>query len=265
MNNSKVNSKSQKKISRALGQAIGKYNLIEESDRIMIAVSGGKDSIAMLYFLNELIKKAPIKFEIFAYTLDQSQPGYDSSQLKKFYQELGVEHYIITKDTYSIVTDKIEEGKTYCSLCSRLRRGILYNEAQRLGATKIALGHHSDDAIETLLLNLFYAGKTASMPAIFKSDDKRNVVIRPLILAREKDIETFSNEMNFPIIPCNLCGSQDNLKRQQIKNWLNTQEETNKTIRASISSALGNISPSHLLDEKLFPFKSISAKQKDLA
>lgn len=249
--------KKYKKLLNTVGKTIEKYGLIENGDRIMVAVSGGKDSIGMLHLLNELRRKAPIDFEIFAYTLDQGQPGFDASSLEKFYQNLNVEYYIDYEDTYSVVIDKIEEGKTYCSLCSRLRRGILYKQAQKLKANKIALGHHADDAIETLLLNLLYAGRMAAMPPKLIGKDQKNIVIRPLIKVNETDMSYLAKKLEFPIIPCNLCGNQENLQRQRIKAWLNDEEERNPIIKASIKSAMGNIDSLYLWDDNLTDYKAL--------
>ncbi len=250
--------KKYKKLLNTVGKTIEKYRLVEDGDRIMVAVSGGKDSIGLLYLLKDLKRKAPIDFEFFAYTLDQGQPGFDASKLEAFYKEMGVEYYIKYEDTYSVVIDKIEEGKTYCSLCSRLRRGILYNEAQRLNATKIALGHHADDAIETLMLNLLYAGRTAAMPPKLIGKDGRNIVIRPLIKVDESQMSYLSAQLDFPIIPCNLCGNQQNLQRQRIKEWLKDESNRNPIIRASLKSAMGKVEPLHLWDDNLTDFADLS-------
>jgi tRNA 2-thiocytidine biosynthesis protein TtcA len=217
----------------------------------MVAVSGGKDSHAMLYLLRELQKKAPFPFSLFALNVDQGHPGFPSELLPAYFEREGYEYVIVKEDTYSVVTEKVPEGKTFCSLCSRLRRGILYTQAQKLGATKIALGHHRDDVIETLMLNLLYAGQLKAMPARLRSDDGRNVVIRPLVYASEAELTELAELKGFPIIPCDLCGSQDNLKRKQVKQLLTTLNTENPTVRANVFAALGNIRPSHLYDLEL--------------
>ena len=212
----------------------------------MVAVSGGKDSIGLLYLLLDIREKSPIPFEIFAYTLDQSQPGFDSSELEEFYKDLGVEYYIEKEDTYSVVLDKTEHGKTYCSLCSRLRRGILYSKKGQYKANKLALGHHADDAMQTLMLNLLYSGRLAAISPKLISDDKNHIVIRPLIEADESELEWLSKVMGFPIIPCNLCSNQKNLQRQRIKKWIQKEESINPVVRGSFKSALKKVEPRHL-------------------
>ena len=250
--------KLQKRIRRQVGQAIADYNMIEDGDRIMVCLSGGKDSYTMLDILMSLQKSAPISFELIAVNLDQKQPGFPDHILPEYLKSIGVQHKIVTEDTYSIVRDKIPEGKTTCSLCSRLRRGILYRTAKELGATKIALGHHRDDIIETLFLNMFHGGKLKSMPPKLKSDNNEHVVIRPLAYAKEKDIETFSEAKAFPIIPCNLCGSQENLQRKQIKMMLNQWDKQHPGRIESMFNAIKNVVPSHLADTELFDFKTLS-------
>jgi tRNA 2-thiocytidine biosynthesis protein TtcA len=241
----------EKKLLSAVAKASSDFKMLEPGDRVMVAVSGGKDSHAMLYLLRELQKKAPFSFSIFALNVDQGHPGFPSEVLPDYLTREGYEHVIIKEDTYSVVTDKIPEGKTYCSLCSRLRRGILYTQAQKLGATKIALGHHRDDVIETLMLNLLYAGQLKAMPARLRSDDGRNVVIRPLVYCSEVELGELAALKQFPIIPCDLCGSQDNLKRKQVKQLLTTLNDQNPTVRANVFAALGNVRPSHLFDVEL--------------
>lgn len=237
-----------KKLSHEMGKAIADYNLIRENDRIMVCVSGGKDSLTLLHLLAAMQKKAPISFSLFAFTLDQAQPGFDSRLLEQFYKKMGIEYIIHKEDTYSIVTEKIKAGKTYCSLCSRLRRGVLYTQAQKLNATAIAMGHHAMDAAETLMLNFFYAGRLASMPPLLYSDEHKHRVIRPLIYADETDIEAFAKLSHFPIIPCNLCNNQENLQRARIKKILNHEIEKNPAIRYSMKKAMQNIEPRHLWD-----------------
>ncbi|MDH5720011.1 MAG: tRNA 2-thiocytidine(32) synthetase TtcA [Spirochaetia bacterium] len=245
----KIRFKKQKKKTLSLvGKAISDYHMIQENDRIMLAISGGKDSLFMLYILKIFQKKAPFHFDIFAYTLDQGQPGYSSKELEEYYKEMEIEYYIEHEDTYSVVIDKIEEGKTYCSLCSRLRRGILYSEADRLKANKIALGHHADDAIETLFLNLFYSGRMAAISPKMKSDDNKHTVIRPLILLEENDIAYMADKLELPIMPCNLCNNQENLQRQRIKKWISEENKINPVMKTSLKSALKKLEPRHLWD-----------------
>jgi len=236
---------------RDVGRAISDFGLIENGDRIMVAVSGGKDSYGLLVLLRALQRKAPVRFELIAVHLDQGHPGYDGAPLARWLADGGYEHRILRENTYAIVTDKIPEGKTYCSLCSRLRRGILYRVADDLRCNKIALGHHRDDALETLLLNLFFAGKLASMPARLTSDDGAHVVIRPLIYCAEETLARFATERAFPILPCNLCGSQSEAQRKQMKALITRLEEDHPQIRNSMLAALGNVNPSHLLDREL--------------
>jgi tRNA 2-thiocytidine biosynthesis protein TtcA len=217
----------------------------------MVAVSGGKDSHALLYLLREIQKSAPFRFSLVAVNLDQGHPGYPKQLLPEYFGREGYEHRIIYEDTYSIVKSHIAPDKTYCSLCSRLRRGILYNVAAELGATKIALGHHRDDAIETLLLNLFYSGQIKAMPPRLRSDDGRNVVIRPLIYCAESDLAAFAEEKSFPIVPCDLCGSQEHLQRKRIKRLIADLNAENPNVRGNLFAALGNVRPTHLLDRAL--------------
>jgi tRNA 2-thiocytidine biosynthesis protein TtcA len=241
----------EKKLLSAVARASADFRLLEPGDRVMVAVSGGKDSHGLLYLLRELQKRAPFPFSLFALNVDQGHPGFPAHVLPEYFEREGYEHVIVTEDTYSVVTEKVPEGKTYCSLCSRLRRGILYTQAQKLGATKIALGHHRDDVIETLMLNLLYAGQLKAMPARLRSDDGRNAVIRPLVYASEAELTELAALKQFPIIPCDLCGSQDNLKRKQVKQLLTTLNEQNPTVRANVFAALGNVRPSHLFDVEL--------------
>jgi tRNA 2-thiocytidine biosynthesis protein TtcA len=234
---------------RDVGRAIADFDLIEEGDRIMVAVSGGKDSYGLLSVLETLRRRAPIRFDLLAVHLDQNHPGYDGAPLARYLAATGIEHHILHEDTYSIVTEKIPEGKTYCSLCSRLRRGILYRAADELRCTKIALGHHRDDALETLLLNLFFGGKLSAMPARLVSDDQKHVVIRPLIYCAEETLSRFAEERAFPILPCNLCGSQSEAQRKQMKALLTRMEAEHPHLRATMLAALGNVIPTHLLDK----------------
>ncbi|AMG31823.1 tRNA 2-thiocytidine(32) synthetase TtcA [Grimontia hollisae] len=250
--------KLQKRIRRNVGQAIADFNMIEDGDRIMVCLSGGKDSYTMLEILQSLQKSAPISFELVAVNLDQKQPGFPEHVLPEYLESLGVEYKIVEEDTYSIVKDKIPEGKTTCSLCSRLRRGILYRTAKELGATKIALGHHRDDMLETLFLNMFYGGKMKGMPPKLVSDNGEHVVIRPLAYCREKDIERYAEAAAFPIIPCNLCGSQPNLQRQVIKEMLRDWDKRYPGRIETMFRAMQNVVPSHLADFELFDFKSIN-------
>lgn len=230
--------------------------MIESGDRIMVCLSGGKDSYVMLDMLRHLKRVAPIHFDLIAVNLDQKQPGFPEAVLPDYLSSLSVPFKIIEEDTYSIVKEKIPEGQTTCGLCSRLRRGILYRTADALGATKIALGHHADDLLETLLLNLFYGGSIKTMPAKLHADNGRNVVIRPLAYCREKDIAAHANVMNYPIIPCTLCGSQPNLQRQNMKALLHNWESEDPTRIASMMRAIRNVKPSHMLDSSLFDFDS---------
>ncbi|ASJ72425.1 tRNA 2-thiocytidine biosynthesis protein TtcA [Granulosicoccus antarcticus IMCC3135] len=232
------------------------FNLIEANDRIMVCLSGGKDSYAMLDLLLHLQRVAPIDFSLVAVNLDQKQPGFPQHVLPDYLDALGVEYRIVEEDTYSVVMDKVPEGKTTCGLCSRLRRGILYRVADELGATKIALGHHADDLLETLLLNMFHGGSIKTMPPKLHADNGNNVVIRPLAYCRETDLQAFSDIKGYPIIPCNLCGSQPNLQRQAMKQLLTTWEAEDPSRIASMLTSLGNVTPSHMLDKNLYDFDS---------
>jgi len=242
----RLNMDLERRLLRDMGRAIGNHHLIEDGDRIMVAISGGKDSYGLLVLLRALQARAPVSFELLAVHLDQGQPGYDGAPLERWLQAEGVPYKILREDTYSIVTDKIPEGKTYCSLCSRLRRGILYRVAGELGCNKIALGHHREDALETLLLNLFFGGKLASMPPRLVTDDGRFVVIRPLAYAAEADLAALAEERRFPILPCRLCGSQDEAQRKQMKALLADLERKHPTLRQTMLAAIGNVIPSHL-------------------
>jgi tRNA 2-thiocytidine biosynthesis protein TtcA len=242
----------------ATGKAIGDYNMIEDGDTVLVCMSGGKDSHAMLMLLLALKERAPIDFKLIAMNLDQKQPGFPAEILPAYLEKLGVEYRIVEADTYSIVKEKIPEGKTTCSLCSRLRRGVIYRTAKELGANKIALGHHRDDIVETLFLNLFFGAKMKAMPPKLATNDKKNIVIRPLAYCSEKDIAAYARQMGFPIIPCDLCGSQDNLQRQKVKEMLHAWELEQPGRVNNIFRAIGNVEPSHLADTNLYDFKNLS-------
>ena len=247
----------------ATGKAIGDYNMIEDGDTVLVCMSGGKDSHAMLMLLLALQERAPIDFKLIAMNLDQKQPGFPADVLPAYFEKLGVDYRIVNADTYSIVKEKIPEGKTTCSLCSRLRRGVIYTTAKELGANKIALGHHRDDIVETLFLNLFFGAKMKAMPPKLATNDKQNVVIRPLAYCSEKDIASYARQMAFPIIPCDLCGSQENLQRQKVKDMLQGWEREQPGRINNIFRAIGNVEPSHLADFNLYDFKSLSQAKVD--
>jgi tRNA 2-thiocytidine biosynthesis protein TtcA len=259
MKNAYENNKLSKRLCRQVGQAIGDFNMIEDGDRVMVCMSGGKDSYAMLDVLLMLRDRAPISFDIVAVNLDQGQPGFPKDTLPNYLRERGVQYHIESQDTYSIVKRVIPEGKTTCGLCSRLRRGILYRVADELGATKIALGHHRDDILQTLFLNMFFGGKLKGMPAKLVSDDGKHIVIRPMAYVREPDLERWAEVRNFPIIPCDLCGSQPNLQRQEIKAMLKDWERKFPGRVETCFSALANVVPSHLMDPKQYDFASLRA------
>ncbi|QWD60065.1 tRNA 2-thiocytidine(32) synthetase TtcA [Polynucleobacter sp. MWH-UH35A] len=249
--------KLEKKLCRLVGQAIGDFGMIEDGDKVMVCLSGGKDSYAMLDILMKLRERAPINFEIIAVNLDQKQPNFPTEILPNYLKSLGIQYHIEEQDTYSIVKRVIPEGKTTCGLCSRLRRGILYRVADELGATKIALGHHRDDILETLMLNMFYAGKLKGMPPKLRSDDGKHIVIRPLAYVPEKLLERYAADMNFPIIPCDLCGSQPNLQRQVMKEMLREWEKKHPGRVENVFRSMHHIVPSHLMDGEAFDFKNL--------
>jgi tRNA 2-thiocytidine biosynthesis protein TtcA len=253
--------KLQKRLRRNVGKAIADYNMIEQGDRVMVCLSGGKDSYAMLDVLISLQHSAPVEFELIAVNLDQKQPGFPEEVLPRYLTDLGVPYYILEKDTYSIVKEVVPEGKTTCGLCSRLRRGSLYGFAQDIGATKIALGHHRDDIVETLFLNMFFNGKLKAMPPKLLSDDKQNVVIRPLAYCKEQDLERYARYKEFPIIPCNLCGSQEHLQRVQVKQMLAQWEREYPGRTESIFRSICHVSPSQLGDPRLYDFSNLRVER----
>ncbi|GAA5175303.1 tRNA 2-thiocytidine(32) synthetase TtcA [Niveibacterium umoris] len=246
-----------KHLERQVGRAIGDFSMIEDGDVVMVCCSGGKDSYSLLSLLLSLRERAPINFRIIAMNLDQKQPGFPAEVLPAYFEKLGVEYRVVTEDTYAIVKAKIPEGKTTCSLCSRLRRGIIYRVARELGATKIALGHHRDDMLETLFLNMFFGGRIKSMPPKLTSDDGQHIVIRPLAYCSERDLSRFARGMDFPIIPCNLCGSQENAQRKHVKAMLQEWEQRYPGRIQSLTTSLANVVPSHLQDQALFDFKGV--------
>ena len=251
--------KLEKRLRHRVGDAILRYGMIGDGDRVMVCLSGGKDSYAMLDILMQLQKKAPVDFQLVAVNLDQKQPGFPQHVLPEYLESLGIDYHVIEQDTYSIVRDRVPEGKTTCGLCSRLRRGILYSFADEIGATRIALGHHQDDIVETLFLNMFHNAHLKAMPPKLLSDDGRHVVIRPLALCREADIAAYAGLKQYPIIPCNLCGSQENLQRQVVKQMLADWERQSPGRTEMIMRSLQNVVSSHLADEQLFDFSGLES------
>lgn len=251
----------ERRLERALARAVTDFGMIEDGDRVMVCVSGGKDSYTMLHLLRGLSKRAPVKFSIVVVNVDQGHPGYPADRLRGYMRDEGYDFHMIEEDTYSIVTEKIPEGKTFCSLCSRLRRGILYRVAKELGATKIALGHHRDDILQTLLLNLFFAGQLGAMPPKLMAKEG-HVVIRPLAYAAEEDISAYADEMKFPILPCDLCGSQDDLQRKIVGGMLNDLEAKHPGIKQVMLAATQNVKASHLLDKTLWAQLGLSAAKE---
>ncbi len=255
----------EKKLLHYTGKAIGDYGMIQQGDKILVCVSGGKDSITMLLMLDALRKRAPLKFEIMAFTLDQAQPGWDDKGLRHFFEVRNIPYKVIREDTYTIVKEKIPENSTYCSLCSRLRRGIIYRYAEENGFTKIALGHHRDDLITSLLMSIFYNGNIRSMPPKLLSDNKKHIVIRPLSYCQEKDIAEYAKLREFPIIPCNLCGSQENLARKKVKRLINTLAIENPKIPSNILGSLQAVKVSQLMDKSLWDFKGLKVENSNIA
>lgn len=252
-----TNSKVEKKLLHYTGKAISDYNMIQKGDRVMVCLSGGKDSFTLLCLLEQLRINSNYRFELFSFTLDQAQPGWDDSKLRAWMEERKIPYEVLHRDTYSIVKEKIPEGKTYCSLCSRLRRGIIYRYAKENGFTKIALGHHRDDLVNTLLMSILYSGEVRSMPPKLLTDDKRHILMRPMVYCQEKDIIEYANEQQFPIIPCTLCGSQEKLTRKKIAKLMKSLADENPKVPSNALNAIGNIKVSQLMDKDLWNFKGL--------
>lgn len=255
----------EKKLLHYTGKAIADFSMIQNGDRVMVCLSGGKDSFTMMHVLRLLQQRARVDFELFAFTLDQAQPGWNDKELREWLSERRISHEILTRDTYSIVKEKIPEGQTYCSLCSRLRRGIIYRYAEEMGFNKIALGHHRDDLIRSLLMSILYNGEIRSMPPKLLSDNKKNIIIRPLAYCQEKDIAEFARALAFPIIPCNLCGSQENLMRKRVKYLIDQLAGENPKVPSNMLHALSCIKPSQLMDKKFWDFKHLEQQQGEVA
>jgi tRNA 2-thiocytidine biosynthesis protein TtcA len=256
-------SKVEKKLTHYIGKAIADYKLIDKGDRVMVCLSGGKDSYTLLTLLNKIRIESHYRFELFSYTLDQTQPGWNDQAMREWLSDSKIPYEIEARDTYSVVKEKVPEGKTYCSLCSRLRRGNIYRYAEQHGFNKVALGHHRDDLIETLLMSILYSGQIRSMPPKLLTDSKKQVVIRPMVYCQEQDIKAYAKEQRFPIIPCNLCGSQQNLARQRVKRLIADLAQSNAKIPSNMLHALSSVQPSQLMDKSLWDFNQLQAEKKD--